>query len=107
MAWESRGGRKYLYRSVRCADGRVRKEYLGRGAAAIEAERKRAESRAAREAEATEALELAAALGPLDGLAEELDEGVDEIIKAVLEQKGFRCHRGTWRRQRGNSNRGA
>ena len=103
MAWETRSGRKYAYRSFRDAHGRVRKEYLGRGDAAVEAETMRSGARAARKAEAAAVLELAAAVTPLDQLGEELDAGVDALVAAVLRSKGFRQHKGSWRKQRGEN----
>src|SRR5687768_11984210 len=95
VAWEKRGNKAYLYRSVRTADGAVKKLYVGHGPAAAEAEREQAEARAERDVEDAAADALQADLEPLDRLATDLDRGVDALVDATLLLSGYRRHRGS------------
>jgi hypothetical protein len=105
MALEKRGRNLYRYRSVRTADGRVRKEYLGRGPEAVEAERRAAEARAARKADAAAARDLEASLAEADRLGRELDADVNAAVGAFLDSIGVHVHKGTWRCKRGRGNK--
>jgi hypothetical protein len=101
VAWEKRGRRAYLYRSVRGADGDVRKVYLGHGPRAAYCERQHVAEQARCRADRDAAEALRADLEPLDRLASELDEGVDALVKAALRAAGFEQHDGsTLRRKR-------
>jgi hypothetical protein len=97
MAWETRGGKKYFYRSIR-QDGRVKKIYYGRGpvgtfAANAEALR-RAERAANEEAMRAERNRLDIALA----LTQELNRRCELLAAAALLAVGFhRPSRHTWR----------
>ena len=99
MAWERRGAKRYAYQSYRGPDGRVCKRYLGRGAEAAAAERRRAEARAARKADAAAAADLAARYAPLDRLDDELDAAVEALVASVMNANGFHNRNGIWRRR--------
>jgi len=102
MAWNRkvRGPAKgYFYLSKRI-DGRVRKVYWGGGslaelAAEMHAE-ERAQRAAARQARQDEELRVQAAVARL----EEAGRLVALLMRAALVLKGFRLHRGRWRRRR-------
>jgi hypothetical protein len=100
MAWENRGARQYWYRSIRSHDGGVRKEYLGRGPAAVAAAKRQAEAQVKRQADADAAAAMAAESEPLDRLAVDLDAGVEALVEASLRVEGFHDHKGTWRKRR-------
>ena len=100
MAWEKRGRRKYLYRSFRGTDSRVRKAYVGTGVVAQAAAKGHAKAQAELKADAKAAHALAAELVPLEAMAEQLDEGIDTLVEATLRISGFHKHNGTWRKQR-------
>jgi hypothetical protein len=99
MAWE----RGYYYRS-RKVNGRVVREYFGKGVsaeciAAIDEENRmlRALQREA-EREAREEVEA------LDGQVNAVEEIADLLARAALIVAGYRQHnRGQWRRKRGNT----
>src|SRR4051794_6602787 len=97
MAWESRPGGRYYYKSVRRA-GRVRKVYLGRGAAAELAEQFAAEAKARRAAEAAAAGAALARLGPPEAAMAELDAACKLAVEAALMVVGFRRVDYAWRR---------
>jgi hypothetical protein len=101
MAWERRGNARYFYVTRRAADGRVVKEYLGRGRRAQQAARVAAAARLraeqARRALAAEEVRLAEAAGVTD----EVFEAIQVLTEAVL--LADHCHRpnyGPWRRRR-------
>ena len=104
MSWERRGARLYAYESYRAPDGRVRKRYLGRGAEANAAERRRAEARAERKADAAAATALAARYAALDRLDAALDAAVEAVVTVVLNANGIYKHHGTWRKRRERRN---
>jgi hypothetical protein len=97
MAWE----RGYYYR-VRKVNGRVVREYVGRGRIAQlvaqddDIERKQREvERNSRRAERVE-------LDALDASLNELNEIADLLVRAALLAAGYRQHnRSEWRRKRG------
>jgi hypothetical protein len=98
MGWERRGGHAYFYRTVR-VNGRLSREYYGRGpeaarAAAVQALR-RAARQAAAEARRVEGERWAAvveAARPLDDLAALL-------VSASLVAAGYHQHQRTWRKR--------
>lgn len=100
MAWETRRGGRYYYRSRRMG-GRVAKEYLGRGPlaelAAAWAEGDRADREAQLEADRRRR-------GELDDVAQQVGEvcqAVDDVAAAWLTLAGYHRHdRGEWRKRR-------
>ena len=98
--WARRGRREYYYRSVRLPDGRIGKQYVGRGPLAEQAAKADAEARARREADRAEASRVQSVLEPLDALVAELDKGVNLLATATLLAGGLHQHKGTWRRRR-------
>ena len=101
MAWERRGRRRYYTRSRR-ENGRIVREYVGRGlvgeTAALEDEQAREERRATREAQLAEQEAANAAAAALAAL----DEAIRHSARRTLEAEGFHEHRGVWRRRRGH-----
>ena len=101
MAWENRrrGNRRYYYRSRR-VDGRVVKEYVGRGPAAELAAEQDADARAKRDAQRTAERghrhQHEAAVNRLAGFA----EWCDMLVAGALLVAGLHNHRGEWRRRR-------
>jgi hypothetical protein len=99
MAWEKRGkkGKRYFYRSRRTPDGRVVKDYLGKGAKA---------RRVAREMH--ERKNYASALLTVEGEWLELIERTDDLdqmttllLEASLLLGGYhRSNYGPWRKRR-------
>ena len=101
MAWEARCDRRqrYYYRSYRTADGKVRKQYLGKGrvaeiAAALD-ELARAERKAAMAAWREQLRQEKAAEAALDDFCNEC--GV--LLQTAMEAAGYCLHRGEWRRR--------
>ena len=100
MAWDNRGGRRYFYRSQRIG-GTVRRVYCGTGARGEQAEQELAQAQARRAKERQAMTALEAKLTPLVAMAEELEDGIDALVQAVLQSNGFHEHKGQWRRLRG------
>jgi hypothetical protein len=100
LAWETRFGRRYYYRGRR-VNGRVHKQYLGRGpeaeAAAKEDAERHTRIRAERDAHRAE---QQACKDVLENV-EAFDRQVRGVVKATLVAMGFHQHaRGQWRRRR-------
>lgn len=96
MAWE----RGYYYRA-RKENGKVIREYYGKGEAAELASQMDAINRADREADRAARRAEKAELEALDAPVKELDELADLLARAALLAVGFRQHkRGKWRRKR-------
>jgi acyl-CoA reductase-like NAD-dependent aldehyde dehydrogenase len=101
MAWEKRRNRRYYYRSYRDPiTGKVRKEYIGAGAAGEEAARhdavRRAERAAQRREEQAAEQRYEMARSALLALVQECDT----ITKAALVEAGYyQHHRGEWRKR--------
>jgi len=101
MAWEKRRNRRYYYRSYRDPiTGKVRKEYIGAGAAGEEAARQdaalRAEKAAQRRKEQVAEQRYETAHSALLALI----QGCDTITKAALAEAGYyQHHRGEWRKR--------
>lgn len=101
MAWETRqrGGRYYC-RSIRRADGSVRREYIGTGP---RAERIAEEDRQAREQRRklqSEAAELEAKVADAARLIEEVSDRTEVMLAASLLVAGFHEHKSQWRKPR-------
>ncbi len=102
MAWESRRGRGRYYTRSRKLDGRVSREYIGKGELARAIADLDAHDRDIREAmDATQRLEresLERAQRELDALC-----GLTDVVAyRALEAAGYHRHnRGEWRRRRG------
>ena len=99
MAWERRGSRTYYYRCVREGD-RVRKVYVGTGPAAhqaAEADRRRSQHRLEQKQQ------MSALVLELELAARFADHGREEFIQRateLLNEAGYRYHRGSWRKRR-------
>ena len=100
MAWDNRGGRRYFYRSQRIG-GTVRRVYCGTGARGELVEQELAQAKALRDTDRQAVMDLEAKLTPLVALAEELEDGIDVLVQAVLQSNGYHEHKGQWRRLRG------
>ena len=101
MAWETRQhGARYYCRSVRDANGNVRREYVGKGP---EAERIAEQDRLAREdrrRRRDEIKGIEAKLADATQVVDGLVERNDLMVAACLLAAGFHCHRSEWRRRR-------
>lgn len=102
MSWETRGVYGPYYTRSRRVDGRVVREYVGRGpladiiAQADEAEREAHRLQRRREREQMEQDRR------LDETFSTYSAGVDELLRSALEAAGYHQHkRGEWRRARG------
>ena len=101
MSWETRGVYGPYYTRSRRLDGRVVREYVGRGplaeiiAQADEAEREARRLERRREREELERDRR------LDETFSTYSAGVDELLRSALEAAGYHRHkRGEWRRRR-------
>ena len=99
MAWETRNGRSYYYRSVRCGD-EVHKVYVGSGELARIAHERDVISRAAEEHRRQEERRELERLEALCAPVLELSEAAEILTRAHLIARGFRRHKGEWRRAR-------
>lgn len=102
MRWEMRArGRLYYTRSVRI-NGRVRRQYVGRGEAALLAAEQDARERAERRARAAAWAHERADLESSDASIRELDEIAELVMAGVLMSSGYHRHnRGEWSLRRG------
>ena len=100
MAWETRNGNRYYYRSVRDGE-KVRKEYVGTGPLALLAAEADETRRLLRQRQREQELEELERLREADALAERLFEDVEALARAVLVASGYRNHKGEWRLRRG------
>ena len=102
MAWETRSGSRYYYRSKKTADGRVTKEYLGRGPRAQRAAQAAVEIQLRAEAERRALTAERTRLAEADGVTDEVLCAVQVLTEAVLLAHGFhRPNYGPWRRRHG------
>src|SRR5262245_26136712 len=100
MAWEKRAGTLYYYRSVKTADGRVVKEYLGRGPRAQRVAQAAAEARRRAEEERQALADEKAQLAGIDGATQEVFEAAQILTEAILLANDFhRPNYGMWRRR--------
>ena len=102
MAWEKRGKQRYYYRSRRVGDV-VRKEYVGRCAAAVEAAIMDATTQKNRERDRSQIGALQDTVQPLRLLASELEHGERLLMQAAMLSAGYHQYKGTWRKRRGNA----
>jgi hypothetical protein len=103
MAWEQRAGALYYYRSVKTADGKVIKEYLGRGPRAQRVAQAAAEARRRAEEERRALSDEKARLAEGDGVTDEVFEAVQLLTEGVLLSQGYRRENyGPWRKRHGH-----
>lgn len=96
MAWE----RGYYYR-VRKINGRVVREYIGKGLAGEQAAASDANRRAERQAQAEARKAEETRYDTLDHQVAQFCQGTDLIAQVALTSAGFHQHkRGEWRRKR-------
>lgn len=96
MGWETRGKHQYYYRTRR-EQGRVVKQYLGRGPAA-EAAAAADQQRAAEKRETRQAIrDMERELAPLQKQMQQLDQAVRLLIEGVFLANGYHQVRSTWR----------
>lgn len=102
MGWETRSrGGVYYTRSVRI-NGRVVRQYVGMGEAAVLAAEQDATERAERRAREAAWAQERAELESADESIGELDEIAELVMAAVLLCSGYHRHnRGEWRLRRG------
>jgi len=100
MAWETRSGREYFYRSVRQTDGTVMKRYFGNGAdAELEARRMRDEAeQKRRDRETVE--DFGRTVSAADEALEKLDQQARLLLEATLISAGYHRHRSEWRKRK-------
>jgi len=99
MSYEARGPYHYYYRA-RKVGGRVVKEYVGHGPAAVamaaQDEATRVDRRAAAEARRTRQSQL----NDLDRVTDAAGASIETLLNASLVAAGYhRHHRGEWRRR--------
>lgn len=99
MAWETRKGRQYYYRS-KLAGNTVRKVYLVARNVAEQAAENDAAAKAKWAAGQAELVELQAKLASVDQLTAEAQRGVDLLTERCLLALGFHEHHGQWRKAR-------
>src|SRR5438445_127336 len=108
MGWEHRAGNsgRYYYRVIRTADGKVVKEYCGRGQRANTAAAAVAYAQAQREADRQAVLAESARLAGPDRLTAELVGVGQLLLEATLLASGYhRTNYGRWRKRRGSKER--
>jgi hypothetical protein len=103
MAWEKRAGTLYYYRSKKTADGRVVKEYLGRGPRAQHVAQAAAEARRRAEEERRALTEEKGRLADLGGVTERVYDAVLLLTEAILLSQGY--HRPKYRAWRSRNGR--
>jgi hypothetical protein len=102
MAWETRSGSRYYYRSKKTADGRVIKQYCGRGRRAHQAARAAAEARRRAEEERQALTDEKARLAEIDGMTGEVLDAIQLLTEAIFLANNFhRKNYGPWRRRHG------
>jgi hypothetical protein len=99
MAWERRKGGLFYYRSLRI-NGRVKKQYVGKGPMAELAARMDAANRAYREGKVAARRQVQETYKAVLALLVDLDEHVKAFMFVELDAAGFYNHRGEWRRRR-------
>jgi hypothetical protein len=100
MAWDTRRGHRYYYRSVR-RGGRVVKEYLGTGRVAELSARLDDLTRERRAIERQDRAAERARCEVLEAQTLELIQLTDALVAATLTVAGYHRHdRGAWRRRR-------
>jgi hypothetical protein len=108
MAWELRNRRGPYYTRSRRVNGRVVREYFGRGAFAEEAFREDLERREAAERDRADWSRKAASLGRMDANTADFDCAAAFLLRATLYAMGYHLHkRGEWRRWREGTEKNA
>jgi len=101
MSWETRGVHGPYYTRSRRVNGRVVREYVGRGPLADIIAKADAAEREARLLQRKREREQLEQDRELDQLFSAYSAGVDELLRGVLESAGYHRHkRGEWRRRR-------
>lgn len=101
MAWQTRNGRKYYYRSQR-VDGRVRSIYVGSGAKGFLSALDVALTMKDRDQQRTVLNDLRAQNGQSAALLRELNRQMQLLTHGVLLVAGYYCHnRSEWRVRHG------
>jgi hypothetical protein len=96
MGWEVRRGQRYYYRSVR-VHGKVRKEYVGRGARAEQLAQAQAERQRSVGTRRKLRHECCALLRRLDRDLSRYWRQSDTLVRGALLAAGYHYHRGEWR----------
>ena len=96
MTWDKRG---YYYRSVK-KQGRVSREYYGKGQFVELMAQIHAEQRQARQATAAALKAERQQLADLDATLDRLDALAEAVSVVLLEDAGFHRHKGQWRKRR-------
>lgn len=99
MAWETRGIRRYLYKSVR-TDGKVIRRYLGKGVEAEDLAEQIEQARAARTARREADLADRLRVEETVAIAKQAWKITELVISASLLAYGYHTHKGDWRRRR-------
>jgi predicted nucleic acid-binding protein len=100
VAWETRNGTRYYYRSVR--DGkRVRKEYVGTGETAEALAHADEAIRLVRKLERDECQAEVEQMEELAAPMLEIAELAEVLARAHLAAGGYHKHKGEWRLRRG------
>ena len=100
MAWKNRGHRRYYYRSVR-SSGKVVSEYLGTGNVADYVAVQVELRRNSRQVKAVLEQQGDALHASIQVAAEQLENRLGLLVKAVLYSRGYHRHdRGRWRKRR-------
>ncbi len=99
MAWESRGPNKYFYRSYR-QDGRVKKQYLGRGPGAATAELDMALRKRRRDLDRFALADLRARVDQMNRLIDQQQSVTRDVLHAALVAAGFHRPNRQWRLRR-------
>jgi hypothetical protein len=108
MGWEHRpgGSAPYYYHAARTPEGRVLKEYYGRGERAQAAAAAVARSQARRNADRRAVQEERGRLAGPNGLMAELVGVTQLLLDATLLSNGYhRPNYGKWRKRRGDRER--
>jgi hypothetical protein len=100
MAWETRKGRKYLYRSRRTVGGVV-KDYVGRGRLAEQVAQQVEERRRAAVEERSRLFDEQARLREVDTLVRQMEREIRPLIHAALTDAGLhQTASREWRKKR-------
>jgi len=100
MAWEQRRGAGPYYTRSRRVNGRVVRQYFGRGALAELAAYEDAEARAARRDEKDRWAEQRASHEGVRAALLALASQLAALTSKALSEAGYHEHRGQWRRRR-------
>jgi flagellar biosynthesis/type III secretory pathway chaperone len=102
MGWEMRGNCGPYYTRSKRVNGRVVREYIGKGRIAMLVAQLDELDREKREIRATELKVGRDSMESISNTLDKLQELTDLLVKATLIQAGYYRHkRGEWRRRRG------